>query len=84
MDNRIINLVSNRLIIKKNEIETELEKLINGGYNISVEETIDRIETNLVKLNSALHNIQMWEGIIVSVTQPQNNNENPEEGDNKQ
>lgn len=84
MNSKVMNLVSNKLIIKKNEIEIELEKLINNGYpNISVEETVERIEESVTKLNNILHNIQMWENILSQVTSPENN-ENPKEGDNKQ
>lgn len=82
MENRVLNLVSNRLIVKKNETEIELEKLVNNGYpNLSVEENLEKIEMNLSKLNSVLHNIQLWENIL-SQTAPQNN-ENPKEGNNK-
>lgn len=82
MDKRILDLVSTRLVLKKNEIEVELEKLINNGYNFSVEETIEKIEENVNKLNNAIFNIQMWENII-SQTKPQNN-QNPDEGNNNQ
>ena len=82
MDKRIFDLVSNKLIIKKNEVEIELEKLINNQYNFSVEETTERIQENVTKLSIILHTIQMWENILTQVT-PQQKSENPEEGNNK-
>ena len=64
MDKRITDVISNRYITKKIEVELELEKLINGSYNISVEESVQRIIENVSKLRATVSDIQMWETIL--------------------
>ena len=64
MDKRITDVISNRYITKKIEIELELEKLINGSYNIPVEESVQRIIENVSKLRATVSDIQMWETIL--------------------
>lgn len=71
MDKRITDVISNRYISKKIEIELELEKLINNSYNISVEESVQRIIDNVSKLRSTMNDIQMWETIMQQLS-PQN------------
>jgi hypothetical protein len=71
MDKRITDIISNKYISKKIEIEIELEKLINNSYNVSVEESIERIMNNISKLRSTVNDIQMWENILQQLL-PQN------------
>ena len=71
MDKRITDIISNKYISKKIEIEIELEKLINNSYNVSVEESIERIMSNISKLRSTVNDIQMWETILQQLS-PQN------------
>ncbi len=81
MDKRVLDLVSNKLITKKNEVEIELERLINSHYNLSVEQLTERIQKTTSDLSNILHTIQMWESIVSQVMPQQENN--PNEGDNK-
>ncbi|MFN7656269.1 MAG: hypothetical protein ACK5OW_00600 [bacterium] len=71
MDKRVTDVISNKYITKKIEIELELEKLINNSYNISIEESVERIINNVSKLRSTVNDIQMWETIVQQLL-PQN------------
>jgi len=68
MDKRILEIVSNTYLNQKVQAEVELEKLINNNYNISVEETTERIMGAVSKLNNVVHDMQVWESILSQVT----------------
>lgn len=75
MDKKILDIVSNQFLTQKVQSELELEKLINNHYNVSVDETIERIMDSVSKLNDIVHKMRLWEDILTQVT-PQK----PEEG----
>jgi hypothetical protein len=77
MDRRILDIVSNQFLTKKIQVELELEKLINNAYNISVEETTERITKNVTKLTGVVHDIQMWESLLEQLVkeEPENKGE---------
>lgn len=77
MDRRILDIVSNQFLTKKIQVELELEKLINNAYNISVEETTERITENVTKLAGVVHDIQMWESLLEQLVkeEPENKGE---------
>jgi len=69
MDKRILEIISNALINKKVQSELELEKLVNGQYNLSVEELTNRSIKVITELSNTIHSIKMWEDILSQSTQ---------------
>ena len=78
MDKRILDIVSNQYLGKKDVQQLELEKLINNTYNISVEETTERIMRVISDLNETVQQMRLWEDILNQVTPIK-----PEQGNNK-
>jgi hypothetical protein len=78
MDKRILDIVSNQYLAKKDVQQLELEKLINNTYNISVEETTERIMRVISDLNETVQQMRLWEDILNQVTPIK-----PEQGNNK-
>jgi len=76
MDKRILDIVSSRFLLKKEAHSLELEKLINNTYNLSVEETTDRIVNAITGLNESIHQLQMWEEVLNQVTPQKPEGEN--------
>lgn len=68
MDKRILDIVSNQYLAKKEVQQLELEKLINNTYNLSVEETTDRIVRVISDLNDTVQQMRLWEDILGQVT----------------
>lgn len=67
MDRKILDIVSNKYLTKKVQLELEMEYLINNTYPISVEETINRLTETTDQLSDVLRSIQMWENIISQI-----------------
>lgn len=78
MDKRILDIVSNQYLAKKDIQQLELEKLINNTYNLSVEETTERIVRVISDLNETVQEMRLWEDILTQVTPIK-----PEQGNNK-
>jgi hypothetical protein len=68
MDTRILDIVSTQYVAKKEAQQLELEKLINNTYNISVEDTTNRIIDIVAKLNDTVQQMRLWEDILSQVT----------------
>jgi DNA-binding HxlR family transcriptional regulator len=67
MDRKILDIVSNKYLTEKVQLELEMERLINNTYPISVEEAINRLTETTNQLSSVIRSIQMWENIISQI-----------------
>ena len=57
---RIINIISNELIIEKQKLENELERTLNAN-NITTEEIVKTYIELINKLTQVSNNILTWE-----------------------
>jgi len=60
---RIINIITNELILKKQKLENELEKVLNRN-DYTTEETVKNSIKLVNKLSKTTNSIAMWESYI--------------------
>jgi len=60
---RIINIITNELILKKQKLENELEKVLNRT-DWTTEETVKNSIKIVNKLSKTTNSIAMWESYI--------------------
>tara|TARA_R100001129_G_C5271963_1_gene234408 strand:+ start:493 stop:696 length:204 start_codon:yes stop_codon:yes gene_type:complete len=60
---RIINIITNELILKKQKLENELERTLNS-INKPTDETIEKSIELVNKLSEVTNGIAVWESYI--------------------
>ena len=60
---RIINIITNELILKKQKLENELERTLNS-INKPIDETIEKSIELVNKLSEVTNGIAVWESYI--------------------
>ncbi len=60
---RIINIITNELILKKQKLEGELERVLNRTDS-TTEETVKNSIKLVNKLSKTINSIAMWESYI--------------------
>jgi|TARA_R100001377_G_scaffold69546_1_gene44883 hypothetical protein len=68
---RILNIISNELVIKKQKLENELERLLNDTTT-STEEVVTKTIEALSKLTHTTNTMLTWESYINKEEKEQN------------
>jgi len=68
---RILNIISNELVIKKQKLENELERLLNDTTT-STEEVVTKTIEALSKLTNTTNTMLTWESYINKEEKEQN------------
>ena len=70
---RIINIITNELILKKQKLEHELERTLNS-INKPTDETIEKSIELVNKLSEVTNGIAVWESYINTENKKQDGN----------
>ena len=70
---RIINIITNELILKKQKLENELERTLNS-INKPIDETIEKSIELVNKLSEVTNGIAVWESYINTENKKQDGN----------
>ncbi len=70
---RIINIITNELILKKQKLENELERTLNS-INKPTDETIEKSIELVNKLSEVTNGIAVWESYINTENKKQDGN----------
>ena len=61
MNERLLNVVTNKLIVERDILEGELEDIINGKKNLNFKEQADTALTLIKKIAKVFTALNLWE-----------------------